>query len=383
MFSSFVNFVRDLYQSADFIPLHEPRFSGNEKKYLIDTIDSTFVSSVGAYVDEFEQRVAQFTGSQYAIATVNGTAALHISLLMAGVEKGDEVITQSLTFAATCAAIRYCHADPVFVDVEKKTLGMSPESLFEFLSEYTERDTKGILRNCKTGRKIKACVPMHTFGHPARIDEIDRICNEYNIILIEDAAESLGSTYKNIHTGCFGKMSVLSFNGNKIITTGGGGMILTDDLDIAKQAKHLTTTAKKTHPWLYEHDAVGYNYRLPNLNAALGCAQMEQLESFLEKKRVLADRYSDWCSAEGLSFIQEPIEACSNYWLNALLLDDQDHRNRFLVHTNDNKVMTRPAWVPMHRLSMYNNCFKLDLQYTEWLADRLVNIPSSVILDER
>lgn len=379
MFKHFVELVRELYRSDDFIPLHEPRFIGNEKKYLLDTIDSTFVSSVGAYVDEFEKRVARYTGSKYGVATVNGTAALHVSLLLAEVEAGDEVITQSLTFAATCAAIRYCGADPVFVDVDRETLGMSPESLLGFLSEHAARDSNGVCRNRQTGKKIVACVPMHTFGHPVRIDKIHHICREFNIVLIEDAAESLGSTYKNTSTGCFGRMSILSFNGNKIITTGGGGMILTDDRDIAEQAKHLTTTAKKKHPWLYDHDAVGFNYRLPNLNAALGCAQMEKLDAFIEKKRNLADSYNNWCSSASMHFIKEPADACSNYWLNALLLDDVEQRDNFLAYTNNNKVMTRPAWVPMHRLAMYGKCHKQDLQNTEWLADRLVNIPSSVV----
>ncbi|BCL60658.1 aminotransferase DegT [Desulfomarina profundi] len=382
MFKSFVDCVRDIYRCDAFIPLHEPRFTGREKEYVMETINSTFVSSVGSFVEKFERLVADYTGCRYAVATVNGTAALHMSLLLADVGQNDEVITQSLTFAATCAAIRYCGANPVFVDVDRTSLGLSPESLLEFLHENTEKDRRGLCRNRQSGKIIRACVPMHTFGHPARLTEIAEICSEYNLVLIEDAAESLGSMYKNRHTGRFGKMSVFSFNGNKIITTGGGGMIVTDDESLAVRAKHLTTTAKKKHPWLYEHDEVGFNYRMPNLNAALGCAQMEQLKNFVIRKRELASEYTTWAGQQRVELVTEPVDAYSNYWLNALLLKDRNERDSFLEFTNGNGVMTRPVWKPLHTLPMYKRDFSRNLQNTNWLAERLVNIPSSVVLND-
>ncbi len=382
MFRSFVDCVRNMYQSDAFIPLHEPRFTDREKEYVLETINSSFVSSVGSFVEKFEQLVADYTGCRYAVATVNGTAALHMSLLLADVGQDDEVISQSLTFAATCAAIRYCGANPVFVDVDRTSLGLSPESLLEFLNENTEKDCRGGCRNRQSGRIIKACLPMHTFGHPVRLTEIAEICREYNLTLIEDAAESLGSLYKNIHTGRFGKLSAFSFNGNKIITTGGGGMIVTDDETLAARAKHLTTTAKKRHPWLYEHDEVGYNYRMPNLNAALGCAQMEKLKNFVSRKRKLASDYMIWAEQEHVELITEPVDASSNYWLNALLLRDRKQRDSFLEFTNSNGVMTRPVWKPLHTLPMYKRDFSKNLHNTNWLSERLVNIPSSVVLNE-
>jgi aminotransferase in exopolysaccharide biosynthesis len=381
MYKKFVDIVREIYGSTDFIPLHEPRFIGNEKKYVLETIDSTFVSSVGKYVEKFEETVAEYTKVVFAVATVNGTAALHTTLMLAGVGRGDEVLTQSLTFAATSAAIKYCAASPVYIDVERETLGMSPDSLQEFLDQHTEM-VDGVCCNRLTKAAIKVCLPMHTFGHPVRIDAISRICSEYNIILIEDAAESLGSSYNGKHTGTYGKMSILSFNGNKIISTGGGGMILTNDPDLAKSAKHLTTTAKKSHLWAYEHDAVGYNYRLPNINAALGVAQMENLRLFVDKKRRIAEVYNNWCDQYGVQFVREPANARSNYWLNALLLENSKQRDAFLQFTNQSGVMTRPAWRPMHLLPMYNSCQHSRLGVTEWVADRLVNIPSSVKMDE-
>lgn len=381
MFNKFVEFVRELYQSKDFIPLHEPRFVGNERQYVLETIDSTFVSSVGKYVEKFEQVVARYTNVSFAVATVNGTAALHTALLLAGVDRGDEVLTQSLTFAATSAAIKYCSANPVYIDIDRNSLGMSPESLMEFLDQNTEL-VDGVCRNRLTKAAIKVCLPMHTFGHPVKIDAIRRICETFNIILLEDAAESLGSTYKGRHTGTYGAMSVLSFNGNKIISTGGGGMILTDDQALAKKAKHLTTTAKKAHPWSYEHDAVGYNYRLPNINAALGVAQMEHIDLFVEKKRRIAGLYSSWCKEHGVCLVHEPENASSNYWLNALILENSKERDAFLEYTNRNGVMTRPAWCPMHLLPMYNACQHSNLEVTEWVFSRLVNIPSSVPVNE-
>ncbi len=379
MFESFVDFVQELYGTRAFIPLHEPRFTGNERAYVLDAIDSTYVSSVGAYVDRFEHSIAQFTGAGYTVATVNGTAALHIALLLAGVGQGDEVVTQSLTFAATTAAIRYCSANPVFVDIDRESLGMSPESLKEFLSKQT-RMVNGICRSIRSGAAIRACLPMHTFGHPVNIGEIRQLCDQYRLVLIEDAAESLGSLYRGKHTGTFGALATLSFNGNKIITTGGGGMILTDDPDLAGKARHLTTTAKKKHPWAYEHDAVGYNYRLPNLNAALGVAQAEQLPTYIAEKRRIAAAYRRWCATAGVHFVLEPEGCQANYWLNALLLNDRGQRDNFLQFTNQCGVMTRPAWQPMHLSAMYRDCQQTDLTTTEWVYDRLVNVPSSVCL---
>ena len=371
-----INFIRNLYQTPDFIPLHEPKFTGNEKAYLIDCIDSTFVSSVGKYVARFEQQVAEYTGVKYAIATVNGTAALHIALKLAGVSQDDEVITQPLSFIATCNAISYCGAQPVFVDVDLDTLGMSPGSLIAFLDANTRKTTLGCINN-KTGKKISAVVPMHTFGHPCRIDEIAKICDEFNISLIEDAAESLGSFYQGKHTGTFGRLSALSFNGNKTITTGGGGMIITDDEALAKLAKHITTTAKQPHPYEFVHDEIGFNYRLPNINAALGCAQMESLPRLLNGKRDIANAYADFFSDSHLKFVKEPLRASSNYWLNTLVLEDRQARENFLKDLNDAGVMSRPVWRLMNELPMFSECQSADLTNAKWLAERVVNIPSS------
>ena len=374
-----INFIRNLYQTADFIALHEPKFAGNEKAYLIDCIDSTFVSSVGKYVDRFEQLVAEYTGVKYAIATVNGTAALHIALKLVGVSEGDEVITQPLSFIATCNAISYCGAKPVFVDVDLDTLGMSPVSLRTFLEANTTKMALGCVNN-KTGKKISAVVPMHTFGHPCRIDEIEKICDEFNIPLIEDAAESLGSFYQGKHTGSFGKLAALSFNGNKTITTGGGGMIITDDEALAKRAKHITTTAKQPHPYEFVHDEIGYNYRLPNINAALGCAQMEGLPKQLESKRDIANAYAEFFSNSNHKFVKEPIQASSNYWLNALVLEDKQARENFLKDLNDAGVMSRPVWRLINELPMFSDCQSAGLTNAKWLEERVVNIPSSAII---
>ncbi len=374
-----INFIRKLYQTPDFIALHEPKFSGNEKAYLIDCIDSTFVSSVGKYVDRFEQLVAEYTGVKYAIATVNGTAALHIALKLVGVSQGDEVITQPLSFIATCNAISYCGAKPVFVDVDLDTLGMSPVSLRTFLEANATKTTLACINN-KTGKKISAVVPMHTFGHPCRIDEIAKICDEFNIPLIEDAAESLGSFYQGKHTGAFGKLAALSFNGNKTITTGGGGMIITDDEALAKRAKHITTTAKQPHPYEFVHDEIGYNYRLPNINAALGCAQMESLPKLLESKRDIANAYAEFFSNSNLMFVKEPAQASSNYWLNTLVLVDKQAREIFLKDLNDTGVMSRPVWRLMNELMMFSDCQSADLTNAKWLEERVVNIPSSARL---
>lgn len=377
MFKDTISFIKELYNTDEFIPLHEPRFVGNEKKYLNECIDSTFVSSVGKFVDQFEAEVSKYTGAKYAIATVNGTAALHIALLMAGVERDDEVITQSLTFVATCNALSYIGAHPVFVDVDNETLGLSPEKLDHFLSNNTEI-IKGECINKTTKRKIKAVVPMHTFGLPIQIDELIAICSKYKMKVVEDAAESLGSYYKEKHTGTFGLLGTLSFNGNKTITTGGGGMIITNDETLAKRAKHITTTAKIPHRWDFEHDMIAYNYRLPNLNAALGCAQMEMLPDFIERKRKLASLYRSFFNAKPQQFIDEPKHTKSNFWLNALILSDLDERNAFLEQTNNNGVMTRPIWKLMNNLTIYSSAQKGNLENAEWLEDRVVNIPSSV-----
>ncbi len=374
-----VNFIKQTFNTKEFIPLHEPKFIGNEKKYLNDCIDSTFVSSVGKYVDNFEKEFAKIVGSKYAIATVNGTAALHISLLLAGVKKDDEVITQPLTFIATCNAISYIGAKPIFVDVDLDTLGLSPESLKNFLENNCELK-ENICINKTTGKIIKACVPMHTFGHPCAIEEIKNICDIWNITLVEDAAESLGSFYKNKHTGTFGKVGAFSFNGNKIVTSGGGGVIVTDDEVMAKRAKHITTTAKIPHPYEYVHDEIGYNYRLPNINAALIVAQLEQLDKFLKSKRELALEYKEFFSNEKINFIVEPKDSKSNYWLQSILLDNVNQRNEFLEFTNKNGVMTRPIWKLMNELEMFKNCQKTDLKNAKYLEERVVNIPSSVRL---
>ncbi len=377
MYSNVVKFIRKTFETEAFIPLHEPRFIGNEKKYLNDCIDSTFVSSVGEYVDKFEELITEYTGAKYAIATVNGTSALHISLLLSGVNAGDEVITQPLTFIATCNAISYCNAKPIFVDVDKDTLGLSPKALKEFLEENAIiKDGKCL--NKTTRKIIKACVPMHTFGHPCRIDEIKEICDEYNIALVEDAAESLGSYYKGKHTGTFGKLGAISFNGNKIITSGGGGCIITDDEVLAKKAKHMTTTAKVPHKWEYTHDMIGYNYRMPNLNAALLVAQLENLDNFLANKRELAISYEKFFANQDIQFVTEPVESQSNYWLNTVILKDGEERDQFLEETNSKGVMTRPIWTLMNKLELFKDAQCGNLENSEWLENRVINISSSV-----
>jgi len=379
MFEDVINFIQDTYKTKESIPLHEPRFFGNEKKYLNECIDSTFVSSVGKFVDEFEEKIANYTGAKYAIATSNGTSALHISLLLADVDQNSEVITQPLTFVATCNAISYCGAQPIFVDVDRDTMGLSPSALKEFLENNTSVKNQQCVNN-KTGRVIKACMPMHTFGHPCRIDEIKDICDKYHIFLIEDAAESVGSIYKGKHTGNFGQVGVMSFNGNKIITAGGGGCIITSDKALAKKAKHLTTTAKVAHKWNFYHDMVGYNYRMPNLNAALLVAQLENLDNFIYSKRALVDMYKEFFKATDYTFVKEPIECKSNYWLNSILLKNKRQRDEFLNETHLQNIMTRPIWTLMNKLPMFKDAQCGNLKNSEWLADRVVNIPSSAIL---
>ena len=375
-FPALVAHVRALYGEG-FIPLHRPVFEGNERRYLVDCIDSNFVSSVGAKVAEFERQVAAFTGAKYAIATVNGTAALHVALQLAGVQRGDEVLSQALTFVATCNALHYAGADAVFIDVDLDTLGLSPLALRRWLSANAEV-REGRAFNRTTGRRIAACVPMHTFGFPLRIAEVVAVCDEYGIPVVEDAAESLGSYVGGRHTATFGKLATLSFNGNKTITTGGGGMIVTDDEALARRAKHITTTAKIPHPYEFVHDEVGYNYRLPNLNAALGCAQMERLPEMLAAKAEVARRYAGFFEASGVRFVQ-PIEgATANRWLNAIVLHDQAQRDALLEYTNAQGVMTRPIWRLMSRLDMFKHCQQDGLENSQWLEARVVNLPSSV-----
>ncbi len=376
-FQSFIAFVREQFPGHDFIPLHAPYFGGNEKKYLLDTIDSTFVSSVGEYVNRFEAMMAEITGAKFAIATVNGTTALHLALVAAGVKPGDEVITQPLTFVATANAISHAGAVPVFVDVDRDTMGLSPEALKSFLAENASINNEGICFNKTTGKKIAACVPMHTFGFPLRIDEVVEICDQYHIPVIEDAAESLGSYYKDKHTGNFGLMGTFSFNGNKTVTCGGGGAIITNDDVLAKKIKHLSTTAKQPHAWEFAHDDVGYNYRMPNLNAALACAQLEQLENILANKQALADRYKDFFADSEMQLVEPIAEAKANNWLHTILLKNKEEKDSFLQFTNEHKVMTRPIWRLMNKLPMYVTCQTGSLENAAWLEERAVNIPSS------
>ncbi len=374
-----INFIRSLYEKEKFIPLHEPKFIGNEKKYLNECIKSTFVSSVGKFVDKFEDRIAKYTSSKYAIATTNGTSAIHISLILADVDQNCEVITQPLNFVASSNAIRYCDATPIFIDVDRDTMGLSPKSLRIFLEKNTIIKNKNCI-NKKTGKVIKACIPMHSYGHPCRIKEIKSICDEYYIFLIEDAAESLGSFYNKKHTGTFAKLGVISFNGNKIITAGAGGCIITNDKILAKKAKHLTTTAKVYHKWEFNHDMIGYNYRMPNLNAALLIAQLEKLNEFIINKRKLAIRYDTFFKSIDVNFFKEPKNCKSNYWLNSIILKNKNQRDKFLEETNSKGIMTRPIWKLMNRLPMFKNFECDDLKNSKWLYERVVNIPSSVTL---
>lgn len=379
--AKFNQFVRDIYDTDQFIPLHEPRFIGNEKKYVLDTIESTFVSSVGAFVTDFEEKIQTFTGSKRAVATVNGTAALHVALLMAGVQREDIVITQALTFVATCNALSYIGAEPLFIDVSLKTLGLCPKALDEYLEEHAFIDDLGVCRHKNCNKRISAVVPMHTFGHPVELDELLAVSKKWHLILVEDAAESLGSYYKNQHTGTLGLVSALSFNGNKVITTGGGGMVLCQEEALGAKTKHITTTAKIPHPYEFYHDENGFNYRMPNLNAALGCAQMENLTDFLEKKRQLARQYQEFFKDADTTFVIEPENCRSNYWLNAIICADKTHRDNVLEGTNKGQVMTRPIWTLMTKLPMYKNALQDHLSNSKWLEERVVNIPSSVPLE--
>ncbi len=397
MYQNVISFIKELYGNQEFTPLSVPKFIGNEKKYLNECIDTTFVSSVGKFVDRFEKDMASYTGAKRAVVCVSGTNALHMSLMLVGVKLDDEVLTQALTFIATCNALSYIGAHPVFLDVDRSTMGLSPDAMKEWLQKNAEvrkntrineldkshdfafQEDELACYNKNTGRRIKACVPMHTFGHPVRIEEIAALCKEWHIELVEDAAESIGSTYKGKHTGTFGKIGAISFNGNKTITTGGGGMMLFNDEELGAYAKHITTQAKIPHRWEFRHDHIGYNYRMPNINAALGCAQLEHLDEYIADKRATAAAYAEYFkNVDGIDFFIEPEDSFSNYWLNVVILPDHDKQLEFLQETNDNGVMTRPIWELMNRLPMFENCANDDLKNTIFFADRVVNIPSSV-----
>ena len=394
-----IDFIKSVYGNQEFTPLAVPVFVGNEKKYLEECIDTTFVSSVGKFVDRFEEETAKYTGAKRAVVCVSGTNALHMGLLLVGVKRDDEVLTQALTFIATCNALSYIGAHPVFLDVDRSTMGLSSKAMKEWLQKNAEvrkntrlneldkshdfayQEDELACYNKNTGRRIKACVPMHTFGHPVRIEEIAALCKEWHIELVEDAAESIGSLYKGKHTGTFGKVGALSFNGNKTITTGGGGMMLFNDEELGAFAKHLTTQAKIPHRWEFRHDHIGYNYRMPNINAALGCAQLEHIEEYVASKRETAKAYEEFFKdISDIEFFVEPKNTRSNYWLNSVILKDKEAQKDFLQYTNDNGVMTRPIWELMNRLPMFENCENDGLKNTIWFADRVVNIPSSVRL---
>lgn len=379
-YGKITDFIHNLYRTEGVVPLHAPLFVGNEKKYLEECIDTTYVSSVGKFVDRFEEEMTDYTGAKKAVVCVNGTNALHMAMLLCGVERGDEVLSQALTFIATCNAISYIGAYPVFLDVDMDTLGLSPKAVREWLERNAEIRV-GECFNRNTGRRVKACVPMHTFGHPVRIEELAELCREWHIELIEDAAESIGSLYRGRHTGTYGRVGAISFNGNKTITTGGGGMLLFQDEELGKLAKHLTTQAKVPHRWAFVHDHIGYNYRMPNINAALGCAQLENLDRYIEDKRQTAEIYADFFrNLPDVDFFSEPENSRSNYWLNVILLKDKVAQQEFLEYANDHGVMTRPVWELMNRLPMFSQCETDGLKNTQWLADRIVNIPSSVRL---
>ena len=374
-----INLIRNKYNSKEFICLHEPVFRGNEKKYLEECIDSTYVSSVGPFVDKFENLMNEITQTNKTTAVVNGTAALQVGLRLVGVKKNDEVITQALTFVATANAIAYNNAHPIFLDVDLDTMGLSPNAVDDFLEEYGELREDGCY-NKKTGRKIAACMPMHTFGFPVHLDELLIVCNRWKIPLVEDAAESLGSEYKGKPTGSFGEVGVFSFNGNKIVTSGGGGAITTNNIELGERAKFLTTTAKEPHSYEYVHNELGYNFRMPNLNAALACAQLEQLDLYLNKKRILAMSYEKFFFSKGIKFRTETKNTKANYWLMCVELENLKERDLLLESTNSNNIMTRPIWKAMDSLSMYKNCQMDELLNTRFLESRIVNIPSSVIL---
>ncbi|CAB1071663.1 Aminotransferase, DegT/DnrJ/EryC1/StrS family [Olavius algarvensis Delta 1 endosymbiont] len=377
MFDDLIQFVRRWYETDACVPLHEPRFGELDRRYVMDAIDSTFVSSVGEYVDRFEQELAWYVGAKRAVATVNGTAALQVALRLAGVTPGAEVITQPLTFVATANAIVHNHAHPVFVDVDFETMGLSPAALNAFLKQFAQKRTDGVY-NRFSGRRIAAIVPMHTFGHPCRMEGLLELADGWEIPLVEDATEALGSFFKGRHCGTFGKLGVFSFNGNKTITCGGGGAIVTDDEELADHAKHLTTTAKTQHPWDYVHDEIGYNYRLPNLNAALACAQLEQADEFLSDKRELAGAFEGFFAGAGWgTFLKEPAGCRSNYWLNAVITANLALRDDLLRLTNESRVMTRPIWRLIPELDIYCHCQTGPIDNARRLQEQVVNLPSS------
>lgn len=379
-FNGILETIRRRFGQEGFIPLHAPYFGGKEREYLIECIDSTFVSSVGPFVDRFERDMCAITGAQFAIAAVNGTAALHMAMIVAGVERDDEILSQALTFVATANAISYIGAKPVFLDVDKDTLGLSPQAVRQFLEKETFQNERNECINKRTGKRIKACVPMHTFGFPMKIHELLDLCNQYNIVLIEDAAESLGSFVGEQHTGTIGHIAAFSFNGNKTVTSGGGGAIVTNNETWAKRAKYLTTTAKVPHAWDFYHDEIGYNYRMPNINAALACAQLEQLPQILKNKRETASFYQEELTKQGVHVVTETPNTTANYWLNTIILNSKEERDAFLQFSNDKGVMTRPIWTLMNRLPAFQNCQTDSLENSIWLEERVVNIPSSVTL---
>lgn len=381
-FESIVNFIRSHYKTPEgFIPLHAPLFAGHEKRYVLDAIDSTYVSSVGKYVDKFEQIFREYTGASHAIATVNGTSALHISLLLSGVEEGDLVVTQPLTFIATCNAISYVGAKPLFIDIDRTTLGLSWDKLKNYLRENA-RLSNGNCYHKPTGKRISACVPMHTFGHPVDLNGLLEVCEEFKIALVEDAAESLGTYYHKKHSGTYGLLGAFSFNGNKIITCGGGGMIVTNNERLGRLAKHLTTQAKVPHAYEFVHDRIGYNYRLPNLNAAMACAQMEVLDKLISSKRDLAKKYKAFFSSSEIEFVDEPEGASSNFWLNSILFSNPSTKEAFLHYSNEQSIMTRPAWRLMNKLEMFDGQPTGDLTEATAVEGRLVNLPSSARLED-
>jgi perosamine synthetase len=377
LFACITEFIKSLYPGENPVPLHAPRFSGNEKKYLMDCINTTYVSYVGQYVNQFENEIRKYTRAKFAIAVSSGTAALHMALLLAKTTVGDEVITQPLSFVATANAIAHCGAIPVFVDVERSTLGLDPEKLESFLTTNAIIKSDDKCYNKFSGKRIAACIPMHTFGHPLRIDEIVEICSKYNIVVVEDAAEALGSFYKGQHAGTFGELGILSFNGNKPVTSGSGGMIITNDAALAEMAVHLTTTAKVPHPWEFVHDQIAYNYRMSNINAAVGCAQMEYFSEILKNKRVTAGIYKDFFRKIDIPFMTEPVNSLSNHWLNAIILKDRQQRDQFLAFASSNGIQARPVWKLLNSLPMYSQCQTTNIENARWLENRLVNIPSS------
>ena len=374
-----IDFIRSVYNTEGDIYLHEPRFVGNEKNYLLETIDSTFVSSVGPFVDQYEEQISKLTDTKRAVAVANGTCALQISLELAGVKSEDEVLTQALTFVATANSISYLKATPIFIDVDLDTMGLSPKALKEFLEQNVELKDDGSY-NKKTGKKISACMPMHTFGFMCRIDEIVEICNQWKISVVEDAAEALGSKYKGKSSGSFGLLGAFSLNGNKIITSGGGGAITTNNIAIGDEAKHLTTTAKVPHKWEYTHDKLGYNFRLPNLNAALACAQLEQLDNMKNSKKTIFNQYKDFFHDTEINIVDIPKNTDWNYWLTSILLKNKKERDIFLEETNKQGIMTRPIWTLMYRLPMYKKVQRDSQKNAEYLEKRIVNLPSSAIL---